>query len=389
MFHRDPTPDPPSPHLSALQVDIPMTPQRDQVTLSSSRIFDLPLPVFPRITLPPFSLPPSDIHKMLGRHLASSEARNDCSATETGSAAPDPPLAKNGEFHSTGNHSKRIWNPPCLRLSPVKASSSDEVFYGRTQSLSCRAQDDYRAVPTHHESSNPAGPAGVTSSWISSNPSSPVVHVHPLPGASSTPPSILPVDAQSKGRTMQLDSLPLSIPAHLEACGKPTAVLGSRHKGIDSVAGTLSSRTALGSRTSADQRTSMRAPRRLRDPPPRSSNVISTRSDTTSLSSGLPLPQISNLPDVSLTRKDAKTQTVKRVPKWTQRPLPSRLVPELLDQASIQSDGTSLVEDDPPGASGKARKGHRHIDYRVSSRPRNTSNPDCCLPGDSQAGKRV
>src|SRR6266566_9577291 len=40
--------------------------------------------------------------------------------------------------------------------------------------------------------------------------------------------------------------LPLSIPAHwhLEDCGRPTAVLGSRHKGIDSEAGTSPSRAA-------------------------------------------------------------------------------------------------------------------------------------------------
>jgi hypothetical protein len=62
---------------------------------------------------------------------------------------------------------------------------------------------------------------------------------------------------------------------------------------------------------------------------PKSSNVTSARSDlapkaflsssdlpiTTSRSSGLPLSQISNLPDVSLACKDAKTQAVKLYPQ--------------------------------------------------------------------------
>jgi hypothetical protein len=180
---------------------------------------------------------------------------------------------------------------------------------------------------------------------------------------------------------------------------------GSRHKGIDSEAGTSSSRTALGSlpprlHTSVDQGTSMQAHRRRRDPVPQSSNVTSARSDlapeaflsssddfpiTTSRSNGLPLSQVSNLPDVSLARKDAKTHAVKRIPKSMPRPPSSRLVPELLDEAIIQSDKASLDEDDPPCASGKARKGRSPNDYRISSRPRDTSSPDCfrVLPGDS------
>jgi hypothetical protein len=178
---------------------------------------------------------------------------------------------------------------------------------------------------------------------------------------------------------------------------------GSRHKSIDVEAGTSSSRIALGSlpsrlRTSADQGTSMRAHRRRRDPVPQSSNVTSTRSDlapeaflsssddspiTTSRSSGLPLSQVSNLPDKSLARKDAKTLAVKRIPKSIPRPPPSRLVPELLDQAFVQPDEVSLDEDDPPCASGKARKVSRPNDYCTSSRPRDTSSPDCFLSGDS------
>ncbi|KAF8502928.1 hypothetical protein F5888DRAFT_1125714 [Russula emetica] len=180
---------------------------------------------------------------------------------------------------------------------------------------------------------------------------------------------------------------------------------GSRHKGIGSEAGTSSSRTALGSlpsrlHTSVDQGTSMRARRRRRDPVPQSGNVTSARSDlapeaflsssddfpvTTSRSNGLPLSQVSNLPDVSLARKDAKTQAVKRIPKSMPRPPPSRLVPELLDQAIIQSDKAFLDEDDPPCASGKARKGRSPNDYRISSRPRDTLSPDCfrVLSGDS------
>ncbi|KAF8502934.1 hypothetical protein F5888DRAFT_1125764 [Russula emetica] len=177
----------------------------------------------------------------------------------------------------------------------------------------------------------------------------------------------------------------------------------SRHKSIDVEAGTSSSRLALGSlpsrlRTSVDQGTSMRARRRRRDPVPQSSNVTSARSDlaseaflsssddspiTTSRSSGLPLSQVSNLPDVSLARKDAKTLAVKRIPKSIPRPPPSRLVPELLDPAFVQPDEVSLDEDDPPWASGEARKVRRPNDYCTSSRPRDTSSPDCFLSGDS------
>jgi hypothetical protein len=47
----------------------------------SSRIVDLTLPVFPRITLPRFSVSPSGIGKMLERRLASSEHGNDRSNT--------------------------------------------------------------------------------------------------------------------------------------------------------------------------------------------------------------------------------------------------------------------------------------------------------------------
>jgi hypothetical protein len=131
---------------------------------------------------------------------------------------------------------------------------------------------------------------------------------------------------------------------------------------------------------------------------PQSSNVIGARSDkapeaffsssddlpvTPSRSRGLPLSQISNLHDVSLARNDAKTQAVKRIHNSMPRPPPSHLVPELLDQVFIESDEASLDEDDPPWASGKARKGRRSDDYHISSRPRDTPSPDFFLPGDS------
>jgi hypothetical protein len=249
-----------------------------------------------------------------------------------------------------------------------------------------------RAVPAHHGRLNPfsaAGPAGVMSSQTSALD---------CQDAQRSLPSVSLLDAQPS-RTTQPDSLPLSIPAHLEDCGRSTAVLGSRHKGIDSEAGTSSSRTALRSLpsrlgTSADQGTSMRARRRQRDPVPRSSArfdkapeaFLSSSYDfpiTPSRSSGLPLSQIFNLPDVSLACKDAKTQAVKRIPKSMPRPPPSHLVPELLNQAFIESDEASLDEDDSPCASGKAPKGSRPNDYRISSHPRDTSSPDCFLSGDS------
>jgi hypothetical protein len=76
------------------------------------RIADRAFPVFPRITLPPLSLPPVGIHKMLERHIPSSVPRNDYGDTEIGSAAPDPLLVsllsstQSGKFHSTGNVSQ-------------------------------------------------------------------------------------------------------------------------------------------------------------------------------------------------------------------------------------------------------------------------------------------
>ena len=256
------------------------------------------------------------------------------------------------------------------------------------------------------------------SSWTSSNTFSPPGHPPGLSSAldcqevprSSGSSSILPLDAQPSRKTL-LDTLPLSIPAHLDAedRGRPMAVLGSGHKGI---AGTSSSQAALRSlpsrsRASADQRNSMRPQARHRgDPVPASTNVPSARSDrdlapeaffpssddlpiTTSPRSGAPLSQISNIPDVSLARKGVKTQAVKRIFKSIPRPPPSRLEPDLPDQACIQPDEAGFDDDDPPCASGKVRrgKGHRPNDYRISSRSRDTSSPDCFLPRD--AGERV
>jgi len=73
-----------------------VTPYRDHVRMTtppySIIVVNLSLSVFPRITLPPFSLPPSGIHKTLERHLASSEPRSDYGATEIGSANMGPSL---------------------------------------------------------------------------------------------------------------------------------------------------------------------------------------------------------------------------------------------------------------------------------------------------------
>ena len=257
------------------------------------------------------------------------------------------------------------------------------------------------------------------SSWTSPNTFSPPRHPPGLSSAldrhdvqrSSGSSSVLPLDRRPS-RTTLLDSLPLSIPAHLDSedRGRPMAVLGSRHKGIN-IAGTSSSRTALislpsRSRTSADQRNSMR-PRHRGDPVPGSTNVPSARSDrelapeaifsssddlpiraTTSRGSGPPLSQIniSRIPDVSLARKGVKTQAVKRnISKSIPRPPPSRLEPDLPGQACIRSDQADLDEGVSPGASGKVRRGkgrHRN-DYRISSRSRDTPSPDCLPPRDT------
>jgi hypothetical protein len=273
-------------------------------------------------------------------------------------------------------------------------------------------------MPSHHvrlEQFSTSGTTGVISSSTSPNPLSESPPVHPpnissaldCHGVKRTGPSVLLLDAQSS-RTTQLGSLSLSIPAHLEDCGRPTVALGSRQKGIDSdsEAGTSSSRTAalesLASRfcTSADQGTSMRARRRRRDSVLKSSSITSARSDlspeailsssddfpiSTFRSSGLPLSHTSNLTDVSLARKGAKTQAVKRIPKSIPGPPRSRLVSESLDQALIQLESGEefLYEDNPPCASGKAQKGRRSNDYRISSRLRDISSPDCFLRGDS------
>ena len=117
LFQRNHTTDAPpiwtlpSPRLPATRerrVDIPVMLEREEVThsslasrdhvsepslhLASSRIVELPLPVFPGVNLARFSLSPLGIDKMLERRLASSEPGNDCSNTEVGSAAPDPLL---------------------------------------------------------------------------------------------------------------------------------------------------------------------------------------------------------------------------------------------------------------------------------------------------------
>ena len=256
------------------------------------------------------------------------------------------------------------------------------------------------------------------SSWTSSNTFSPPGHPPGLSSAldcqevprSSGSSSILPLDAQPSRKTL-LDTLPLSIPAHLDAedRGRPMAVLGSGNKGI---AGTSSSLAALRSlpsrsRTSADQRNSMRPQaRHRRDPVPVSTNVPSAQPDrdlapeaffsciddlliTTSPGSGPPFSEIANIPDVSLARKGVTARAVKRISKSIPRPPPSRLEPDLLDQVCIRPDEAGLDEDDSPCASGKVRrgKGHRPDDCRISSRLRDTSSPGCFLPRD--AGERV
>lgn len=131
---------PPSPITSEHRVDISLTLESEEVTHSarqdcgsvtnasmsltsrdhvSERPFHLPpppritnlaLPVFPRIALPRFSLPPAGINKMLEHQLASSVSRNDYDDTEIGSAAPDHLVsllssAQNGEIQS-GNVSQ-------------------------------------------------------------------------------------------------------------------------------------------------------------------------------------------------------------------------------------------------------------------------------------------
>ena len=202
------------------------------------------------------------------------------------------------------------------------------------------SRDVCRAVPAHHqrmhERLNPfskAGPAGVMSSWASPTTFSPPVHPPSVSSAldyqdvQRSPPSVLLLDAQPS-RTMQLDSLPLSIPAHLEDRGRPTAVLGSRHKGIDSEAGTSPSRTARRTGISPFLLLPIRLPRcRLVVVKETSlalgrigaGTFLSSSDDfpiTTSRSSGLLLSQISNLPDVSLALKDAKTHK-SQVDAWT------------------------------------------------------------------------
>jgi hypothetical protein len=307
------------------------------------------------------------------------------SCTEVAKTVADPtfpgPMVSNDDRRSWDlsqrNHTPDA--PPIWTPSSSSERHVDIPFTLEREEASQESQDICRAVPAHHERLNP----------FSTD----------CQDVRRSSPSVLLLDAQPS-RTTQLDSFPLLI---------PSAVLGSRHKGIDSEAGTSSSRTAPGSlpsrlRTSADQGTSMRARRRQRNAGPQSSNATSPQSDlapeaflsssddfliTTSRNSGLPLSQISNLPDVSLARKGAKTQAVKRIPKLMPRSPSSRLVPESLDQAFNRSGEASLDEDDPLRASGKERKGHRHNDYRIYSRPCDTSSPDSdsFLPEDS--GERV
>ena len=145
--------------------DIPMTLGRDEVTHSlrqdcssvidtsislgsrnhvsgplhlspSSRTTNIPLPVFPRITLPPFSLSPTGINNLLKRQLTSSEPGSGRNDMEVDSAAPDPLLddllssAQNGEFHSTGKLLFLEVSQAYDRSSPSPFSSSLIVSAG-------------------------------------------------------------------------------------------------------------------------------------------------------------------------------------------------------------------------------------------------------------------
>jgi hypothetical protein len=92
--------------------------------------------------------------------------------------------------------------------------------------------------------------------------------------------------------------------------------------------------------------------------------------------------QAFGIPRAPLVREDAKTQTVKRTTKSMPQLSPPRLLPGLLDPATIDSDGTALTNNDSPCAPGKLRKGGRPNHYRGFSRPRDIPRLDYDLPGD-------
>jgi len=203
---------------------------------------DLPLPVFPpsRVTLQRFSLSLSGTDKMLERRLASSEPGNGHGNTYVGSAVPDPLLddllssAQNGDFHSTGNcRSQPTWN--CLSLTII-----DHLLVlnhrGGTLSMSPMKRRFLLQKPAgclsgsvhHGRPFSMTGPAGVMLSWTSPNTFSPPVDPKNVSSAldcqdvQRSSPSVLLLDAQPSWTT-QLDSLPLSVNAQLEDCGRNSA----------------------------------------------------------------------------------------------------------------------------------------------------------------------
>jgi hypothetical protein len=102
----------------------------------------------------------------------------------------------------------------------------------------------------HHERLNsfsPAGLFGLTTSSTSPNTISPPDHPSTIPSPLGPGRPKVPgfcLATRRPGNSDNAARFPFFVDSHLEDCDRPTAVLGFRHRGIDSGAGT-SDRTGI------------------------------------------------------------------------------------------------------------------------------------------------
>jgi hypothetical protein len=285
------------------------------------------LPMLPMITRPSFSLPPAGTWE---RHIALSIPRNDYGDTVTGNVASDPlckisSTVQNGDFGSTGNGFKCIWDRRRLMFHPLALV--------RAETLSSAQANSDMGAP--HDGTQFMSPAASILNALGSPPSKICVQTcRGAPGSQSS--NVVTIQSGSAPEVFRLPSNCFTVRSSTSV-----PVLGRRDAPL----------------ADWDQSHSL--------------NIVQH----------LPT-QPFGIPRASLVREDAGMQAVKRTTKSMPQLSPPRLLQGLLDPVTIDSDGTALTNNVSPCASGKLRKGSRPNHYRGFLRPRDIPRLDYDLPGD-------
>lgn len=284
--------------------------------------------MFPMITLPSLSLPPAGTWE---RHIALSIPRNDYGDTVTGNVASDPlckisSSVQNGDVRSTGNVFKCTLNRRRLMIHLSALARAETLS-------SAQANSDIGAP---HGGTQFMSPAASILNVLGSPPSKICVQTcRRAPGSQSS--NVVTIQSGSAPEAFRLPSnhfAARSSTSGLPALDRRDAPLADWDQG-------------------------------------HSSNTVQH----------LPT-QPFGIPRAPLVREDTETQAVKRTTKSMPQLSPPRLLPGLLNPVTIDSDGTTLTNNDCPCASGKLRKGGRPNHYRGFSRPRDIPRLDYDLPGD-------